>query len=71
MIGRIAPVSTRPSGVTKRSSMYIDTPEGRVDTGAMRPIMRGGYFDYFTVESENRFEMRSMYIDTTWPITMK
>ena len=43
-------------------SMYIDdrfvTPEGRVDTGAMRPIMRGGYFDYFTVESENRFEMR-------------
>ncbi|KMO41674.1 flavin reductase [Methylobacterium variabile] len=43
-------------------SMYIDdrfvTPEGRVDTGAMRPIMRGGYFDYFTVEPEARFEMR-------------
>ncbi|MEH3146816.1 MAG: flavin reductase family protein [Methylobacterium frigidaeris] len=43
-------------------SIYIDdrfiTPEGRVDTGAMRPIMRGGYFDYFTVEPENRFEMR-------------
>lgn len=42
-------------------SIYVDDRflrEGRVDTGAMRPIMRGGYFDYFTVEPEARFEMR-------------
>ena len=32
--------------------------DGRVDTGAMRPIMRGGYFDYFAVGPEQRFEMR-------------
>ena len=41
-------------------SIYVDdrfVRDGRVDTGAMRPIMRGGYFDYFTVEAENRFEM--------------
>ncbi|MBY0298242.1 MAG: flavin reductase family protein [Methylobacterium sp.] len=43
-------------------SIYIDdrfvTPEGRVDTGAMRPLMRGGYFDYFAVDGQARFEMR-------------
>ncbi|WP_407528281.1 flavin reductase family protein [Methylobacterium oryzisoli] len=43
-------------------SIYIDdrfvTPEGRVDTGAMRPLMRGGYFDYFAVDAQARFEMR-------------
>ncbi|MGY2050857.1 flavin reductase family protein [Methylobacterium sp. JK268] len=43
-------------------SLYIDdrfvTPEGRVDTAAMRPLMRGGYFDYFAVGEENRFELR-------------
>lgn len=42
-------------------SIYVDdrfVREGRVDTGAMRPIMRGGYFDYFTIEPEARFEMR-------------
>ncbi|MEA1833577.1 flavin reductase family protein [Methylobacterium durans] len=42
-------------------SIYIDdrfVVEGRVDTGAMRPIMRAGYFDYFTATPETRFEMR-------------
>ncbi|MDR7038367.1 flavin reductase (DIM6/NTAB) family NADH-FMN oxidoreductase RutF [Methylobacterium sp. BE186] len=42
-------------------SIYIDdrfVAEGRVDTGAMRPIMRAGYFDYFTATPETRFEMR-------------
>lgn len=42
-------------------SIYIDdrfVSDGRVDTGAMRPIMRGGYFDYFQVGAEQRFEMR-------------
>lgn len=42
-------------------SIYVDdrfVHDGRVDTGAMRPIMRGGYFDYFTVEPDSRFEMR-------------
>ncbi|MER2263828.1 flavin reductase family protein [Methylobacterium oxalidis] len=42
-------------------SVYIDdrfVADGRVDTGAMRPIMRGGYFDYFTATPEARFEMR-------------
>ncbi|KAB1074217.1 flavin reductase family protein [Methylobacterium planeticum] len=42
-------------------SIYIDdrfVADGRVDTGAMRPIMRGGYFDYFTATPETRFEMR-------------
>ena len=42
-------------------SIYIDDRfivDGRADTGAMRPIMRGGYFDYFVVDSDARFEMR-------------
>ncbi len=42
-------------------SLYIDdrfVRDGRVDTGAMRPILRGGYFDYFTAEPETRFELR-------------
>ena len=42
-------------------SIYIDDrfiTNGLVDTGAMRPILRGGYFDYFTAESETRFELR-------------
>ena len=42
-------------------SIYVDdrfVRDGRVDTGAMRPILRGGYFDYFTAEAENRFELR-------------
>lgn len=42
-------------------SIYVDdryVVDGRVDTAAMRPIMRGGYFDYFTITPENRFEMR-------------
>jgi len=41
-------------------SIYVDdrfVRDGRVDTGAMRPILRGGYFDYFTTEPENRFEL--------------
>lgn len=41
-------------------SVYIDDAfirDGRVDTGAMRPIMRGGYFDYFAIGPENRFEL--------------
>ncbi|GJE26704.1 flavin reductase family protein [Methylobacterium organophilum] len=42
-------------------SLYVDdrfVVDGRVDTGAMRPILRAGYFDYFTTEPENRFELR-------------
>ncbi len=42
-------------------SIYVDdrfVVDGRVVTGAMRPIMRGGYFDYFAVGPEQRFEMR-------------
>ncbi|GEP01276.1 flavin reductase family protein [Methylobacterium haplocladii] len=42
-------------------SIYIDdrfVRDGRVDTAAMRPILRGGYFDYFTVEAETRFELK-------------
>ena len=42
-------------------SLYVDdrfVRDGRVDTGAMRPILRGGYFDYFTAEPETRFELR-------------
>ena len=31
--------------------------DGIVDTAAMYPIMRGGYFDYFTVGPENKFSM--------------
>ena len=32
--------------------------EGLVDTAAMRPIMRSGYFDYFVATPETRFAMR-------------
>ncbi len=42
-------------------SLYVDdrfVRDGRVDTGAMRPILRGGYFDYFIAEPETRFELR-------------
>jgi flavin reductase (DIM6/NTAB) family NADH-FMN oxidoreductase RutF len=42
-------------------SIYIDdryVTDGLVDTAAMIPIMRGGYFDYFAVRPENRFTMR-------------
>ena len=42
-------------------SIYVDdrfVRDGRVDTGAMRPILRGGYFDYFTAEAASRFELR-------------
>ncbi|MGU3539760.1 flavin reductase family protein [Methylobacterium sp. A54F] len=41
-------------------SVYVDdrfVVDGLVDTGAMRPIMRGGYFDYFAVTPESRFAM--------------
>ena len=31
--------------------------DGLVDTGAMRPILRAGYRDYFVVTPENRFSM--------------
>ena len=31
--------------------------DGLVDTGAMHPILRGGYRDYFLVTSESRFAM--------------
>ena len=40
--------------------IYIDdrfVKDGLVDTGAMRPILRGGYRDYFVVTPENRFSM--------------
>ncbi|WP_375454572.1 flavin reductase family protein [uncultured Methylobacterium sp.] len=42
-------------------SIYIDdrfVVDGLVDTVAMRPIMRGGYFDYFTVGPDAKFQMR-------------
>lgn len=42
-------------------SIYVDdrfVADGLVDTGAMRPIQRGGYFDYFTVTPEARFQLR-------------
>jgi flavin reductase (DIM6/NTAB) family NADH-FMN oxidoreductase RutF len=32
--------------------------EGLVDTAAMRPIMRGGYHEYFTATPETKFSMR-------------
>lgn len=41
-------------------SIYVDdrfVRDGRVDTAAMQPILRGGYFDYFRIEAENRFEL--------------
>lgn len=40
--------------------IYIDdrfVKDGLVDTGAMRPILRGGYRDYYVVTPENRFAM--------------
>ena len=40
--------------------IYIDdrfVQGGLVDTGAMRPILRAGYRDYFVVTPENRFAM--------------
>ena len=42
-------------------SIYVDdafVKDGRVETGAMHPILRGGYFDYFAVSEENRFELK-------------
>lgn len=42
-------------------SIYIDDAyirDGLVETGAMRPILRGGYFDYFTAEPETRFSLK-------------
>jgi len=42
-------------------SIYVEdrfVADGMVDTGAMHPIMRGGYFDYFHVTAESRFTMR-------------
>jgi hypothetical protein len=32
--------------------------DGMVDTAAMHPIMRGGYFDYFHATADTRFQMR-------------
>ena len=58
LTGSTQKVANYPGVTVERKSGGFVTPEGRVDTGAMRPIMRGGYFDYFTVESENRFELR-------------
>jgi flavin reductase (DIM6/NTAB) family NADH-FMN oxidoreductase RutF len=40
--------------------IYIDdrfVKDGLVDTGAMRPILRAGYRDYYVVTPENRFSM--------------
>ena len=40
--------------------IYIDDRfivDGLVDTAAMKPIMRAGYHDYFTVTPEDRFSM--------------
>ena len=42
-------------------SIYIDDAfikDGLVETGAMRLILRGGYFDYFTAEPETRFALK-------------
>ena len=42
-------------------SIYVDDAfikDGRVDTGAMHPLMRGGYFDYFSVTDDARFELK-------------
>jgi flavin reductase (DIM6/NTAB) family NADH-FMN oxidoreductase RutF len=42
-------------------SIYVDdafVKDGRVDTGAMHPLLRGGYFDYFSVTDEARFELK-------------
>jgi flavin reductase (DIM6/NTAB) family NADH-FMN oxidoreductase RutF len=41
--------------------IYIDDRyihDGLLDTGALRPIMRAGYHDYFSVTPELRFTMR-------------
>ena len=41
--------------------IYIDErfiKDGLLDTGAMRPIQRAGYNDYYTVVSETRFAMK-------------
>ncbi|GEP09497.1 flavin reductase family protein [Methylobacterium gnaphalii] len=41
-------------------SIYVDdrfVSDGRVDTAAMQPIQRGGYFDYFAVAADQRFEL--------------
>ena len=41
--------------------IYIDErfiKDGLLDTGAMRPIQRAGYHDYYTVMPETRFAMR-------------
>jgi flavin reductase (DIM6/NTAB) family NADH-FMN oxidoreductase RutF len=49
-------------------SIYVDdrfVRDGRVDTGTMRPILRGGYFDYFTIEAANRFEIRRPQLPTS------
>ena len=40
---------------------YIDErfiKDGRLDTGAMRPIARAGYSDYFVMTPETRFDIR-------------
>ena len=42
-------------------SIYLDerfVKDGLLDTAAMQPIMRGGYFDYFRATPETRFQMR-------------
>jgi flavin reductase (DIM6/NTAB) family NADH-FMN oxidoreductase RutF len=41
--------------------IYIDErfiKDGLLDTGAMRPIQRAGYHDYYTVVPETRFAMK-------------
>ncbi len=41
--------------------VYIDErfiKDGRLDTGAMRPIARAGYSDYFVMTPETRFDIR-------------
>ena len=48
-------------GIGQVVSIYVEdrfVADGMVDTGAMHPIMRGGYFDYFHVTAESRFTMR-------------
>ena len=41
--------------------VYIDErfiKDGLLDTGAMRPIQRAGYHDYYTVVAETKFAMK-------------
>ena len=41
--------------------VYIDErfiKDGLLDTGAMRPIQRAGYHDYYTVMAETKFAMK-------------